>query len=144
MTGAMIRVASNGMVELRSDLDILKGVVRWAVRRRREGDGQRSTRREGALPGYEGLGSLLQGEYGRRWTMGDGGNEREEREREAAKGGGVGMAVGLRQRRCSFTRMAASIRGQPLSIGGGGDTWGDKLSGDVCYGTSRATIYRSQ
>ncbi|KAH8976709.1 hypothetical protein EDB86DRAFT_2839386 [Lactarius hatsudake] len=72
MTGAMIHTASNGVVELQSDLDILKGVARWAVRRKWEGDGQRSTRHEGALPGYEGLGSLLQGEYRRRQTMGAG------------------------------------------------------------------------
>ncbi|KAH9004872.1 hypothetical protein EDB86DRAFT_2825272 [Lactarius hatsudake] len=83
MTGAMICTASNSVVELQSDLDILKGVARWAVQWRWEGDGQRSTRCEGALPGYEGLGILLQGKYGQRRTMGDGGNEQEERERES-------------------------------------------------------------
>ncbi|KAH9179092.1 hypothetical protein EDB89DRAFT_1901144 [Lactarius sanguifluus] len=61
MMGVMIRATSNGVVELRSDLDILKGVARWVVQQRQEGDGQGSTRREGAQLGYEGPGSLLQG-----------------------------------------------------------------------------------
>ncbi|KAH9172088.1 hypothetical protein EDB89DRAFT_1906371 [Lactarius sanguifluus] len=62
-----------------SELDIFKG--RWAVRWRQGLEGQSDTRCGDMWPVYKWLASLLEGEY-RRWqTMGDGSNEREERER---------------------------------------------------------------
>ncbi|KAH9172093.1 hypothetical protein EDB89DRAFT_1906377 [Lactarius sanguifluus] len=64
----------------RSELDIFKG--RWVVRWRRGHEGQSDTRHGDAQPVYERLASLLEGEYGRQRTMGNGSNEREERERE--------------------------------------------------------------
>ncbi|KAH9011564.1 hypothetical protein EDB85DRAFT_1900979 [Lactarius pseudohatsudake] len=64
-----LMVSYGWLRDIESLILTLKGT--WAMRRRRGGDEQRCTRREGAQPGYEGLGSLLQGEYRRRQSMGD-------------------------------------------------------------------------
>ncbi|KAH9014471.1 hypothetical protein EDB85DRAFT_1899200 [Lactarius pseudohatsudake] len=63
-------VSYGWLKDIESLILTLKGI--WAMRRRR-GE-QRCTRRKGVRPGYEGLGSLLQGEYRRRRSMG---NERQ-------------------------------------------------------------------
>ncbi|KAH9176830.1 hypothetical protein EDB89DRAFT_1902630 [Lactarius sanguifluus] len=74
----MMNRRSRGSENGRSELDILKG--RWAVRRDGMAMDKGDTRRGDARPVFEGLGSILKGEYERRRSMATAGERERERE----------------------------------------------------------------